>query len=105
MNIVPGFNEDDDPESVGSISLMLHEAIGKLANFAPITGYQIEQVPLPNNGEAYTIDIGFQNREPMCAFLEIDQQDRPTYPDIVEFLLEMGERERVMQGMFTTYEN
>lgn len=48
MTVVPGFYEDEDPESVGSIRLMLEEAIGKLANFAAITDYQIEQVPLPN---------------------------------------------------------
>jgi hypothetical protein len=105
MTVVPNFYEDEDPESVGSISLMLHEAIGKLTNFAPITYYQIEQVPLPNGGEAYTIDIGFQQREPFHAFLEVNQKDRPTYNEILELLMEMGERERMMKGVFDVCDN
>lgn len=105
MTVVPGFYEDEDPESVGSIRLMLEEAIGKLANFAAITDYQIEQVPLPNGGEAYTIDIFIQKKAPLHAFLEINQENRPTYPDIVEFLLEMGERERAIKGLLDAYDN
>lgn len=91
---------EEEPEHSGGIRMILEDVISSLSYLVPITGYSIKQVSLPN-GEGFTLDIFFQDREPMNAFLEVNENDhQPTYGLLVELIVDVAKRENAMKGLF-----
>jgi hypothetical protein len=96
--VLPFFEEE--PDHSGNIRMVLEDVISALSYLVPITGYEIKRVPLPNT-EGYTLDIYFQDREPISAFLEINEQDHePTYGLLVELIVDLAKRENTLKGLF-----